>query len=521
MILARASRLRPLAALLAAVTLWTSGCSLGNVAQDDCASTDECVAAFGEGSACVDGYCTDVIECVTGQDCRALFGGGACVNGECRPTLPTDSACPLFEPEDLYDRPATGDDARVILGGIFSLEEGFDQNLTKAVRLAIREINRSGKGIGGKEYGIVFCDNGGPNNDTEGAEREALNTHALDYLAGTLGVSAIVGPLSSRDATTLIGHEVKKGYPSVIISPSATSPSLSAPIDKLAETDPLGMFWRTCPSDELQGAVLGKYVLGMDLAIQNATVLYLQDPYGEGLATVFAAEFPGNTELVPFQPFTPGDDLSSYVQQVAATNPDAILVIAVQGADTVALLEAMSTVPALQTTKFFFTDGSKDEGTLLNMDLPDLVKAMIQGSKGTAPAKPEGPNYTLFASNLAADFDLVADQTAFLAQSYDATYLAAYGTLYAESVDTAYDGRLVAEGLSRMISELPEVNIAPTDWTKGKAAITSGDRQFNVFGTSGDLEFDPEVGEAPAPIEIWSVDDNLSGFITDEIITDP
>jgi ABC-type branched-subunit amino acid transport system substrate-binding protein len=278
------------------------------------------------------------------------------------------------------------------------------------------------------------------------------------------------------------------------------------------------MFWRTCPSDELQGAVLGETVLGLDREILRATVLYLQDPYGEGLASVFASKFPRETSLVPFLPFTPGDDLSGYIEQVDATNPDAVLIIAVQGSDTIALLKAMVGNTSLTSKKFFFTDGSKDASKLLeDPTLPDEVKAIIQGAKGTAPAAPAGDNYDFFAINLATDFAIDPSEYAFLAQAYDATYIGAYGTLYAESVDPTYNGRLVAEGLSRLIAGA-DVNIKPTEWTKGKAAITAGDRQFDVLGTSGQLDFDPSTGEAPAPIEVWYVLPGLGGFETDIIV---
>jgi len=496
-----------------------AGCSLGNVAHDDCKGDGECTSLFGLGSKCQAGFCTSPPACKSGHDCQRRNGGGACVDGLCTATLPKDPTCTVFEPEDLYDRSAIGDDARLILGGIFSLEEDFDQAQTKAVRLAIREMNRSGKGIAGREFGVVFCDNGGPGNMAEGAPREALNRHALDYLSGTLGVPALVGPLSSRDATTLIDHLVKQQYPTVIISPSATSPSLSAPNDKLDEKDALGLFWRTCPSDELQGKVLGGEI-GNDATIAKVDVIYLQDPYGEGLATVFQATFPRTTVLKPFTIDTDSgliNDLTKIASAANADKPDAVLVIAVQASDTVAILKELAKLP-IKEKKFFFTDGSKDASKLLDPKLPPDVQSIILASEGTAPAAPQGANYNLFKTNLDTDFGLDADSFSFLAQSYDATYCVAYGALYAETASKAYDGRLVAEGLSRL-SAGPIVNIAPTEWANGKAAITSGSRQMNIKGTSGDLDFDPAKGEAPGPIEIWTVAPDLKSFLKKTTVT--
>ena len=38
-----------------------------------------------------------------------------------------------------------------------------------------------------------------------------------------------------------------------------------------------GLFWRTCPSDVLQGAVMAQNVIGVDLAITKLAVVYVSD----------------------------------------------------------------------------------------------------------------------------------------------------------------------------------------------------------------------------------------------------
>ena len=142
---------------------------------------------------------------------------------------------------------------------------------------------------------------------------------------------------------------------------------------------------------------------------------------------------------MPFPAINEGDDLSGYIADVEATSPDAVVVIAVKGSDTVALLTAMVGTP-LTTARFFFTDGSKDTAALLESDLDPEVVAIIQNAKGTAPALPEGANYDLFATNLDAEFDLQPSSFAFLAQSYDATFIGAWGTVYAETTNVPMTG---------------------------------------------------------------------------------
>lgn len=496
------------------------GCALSNIAQDDCGSNAECEAAFGLGSACAEGYCSAPKACVTGHDCRRMFGGGACVQGGCVAALPRDPTCSIMEPPDLLEKSAVGDGSHVILGGIFSLEAEFDEAQTKAVRLAVREVNRTGGTINGRPLGVIFCDNGGPDNSVEGDARKALNEHAMDYLAGTLGVPALVGPLRSSDSLTLISRALAKRYPTVIISPSATSPALTKQPDKLDPADKFGLFWRTCPSDELQGSVLATNVIPQG---QKVAVIYLQDAYGEGLSTVFKEKYEaGSDPMMPSTvvtfPFDASTDRVALASSVASAQPQAVLIISVQAVDSIGILTEIAKTPVGGgAVKFYFTDGSKDDTKLLDPALPQGVKDLIQQSRGTAPARPSGPNFELFKTNLQKDFMLSADAYAFLAQSYDAGYVGAYGIAFASRTGTDYDGRQVAEGLANLSSGTM-INISPTEWPAGKSELSSGPLKINLVGTSGELDFNASTGEAPGPIEIWSVAPTLGGFVTDEVV---
>jgi ABC-type branched-subunit amino acid transport system substrate-binding protein len=510
----------PAALTVLALGAAAHGCSLGNIAQDDCPSNTECEAAFGLGSACVEGYCTTPKACSTGHDCRRLFGGGACVNGGCMATLPKDPACSIVEPPDLLEKSAVGEGSHVVIGGIMPLQIDVGQARSKAVRLAVREINRTGGTIDGRPLGVIFCDNGGPDNATEGDARKALSEHAMDYLAGSLGVPVLVGPLQSSDALQVISRGLIKRYPTVIISPSATSPALTKQPDRLNPTDPHGLFWRTCPNDELQGNVLASSVIPKG---QKVAVVYVQDAYGEGLFTVFKQKYeegsdpmmPSTVESFPFDALT---DRAALAAAVSAASPQAVLIIAVRAADSVGVLTELAKQPVGSgAVNFYFTDGSKNDAVLLDAALPSGVRALIQQARGTAPARPSGLNYDLFKTNLQKDFMIGADAYAFLAQSYDAGFVAAYGIAYASRAGTDYDGLDVAEGLASL-SAGTAFNIGPTDWPAGKSEISSGPLKVNVVGTSGELDFDAATGEAPGPIEIWSVGAELTGFVTDTVV---
>jgi hypothetical protein len=81
-----ARRPRVLAWLGAALALATTaaGCSLGNLSPDACEQSGECVALFGAGSECVNGYCSDQVKCTDDADCAAgTCRGGFCAVGSC------------------------------------------------------------------------------------------------------------------------------------------------------------------------------------------------------------------------------------------------------------------------------------------------------------------------------------------------------------------------------------------------------------------------------------------------------
>jgi branched-chain amino acid transport system substrate-binding protein len=442
------------------------------------------------------------------------------VNALCTSKFPADATCnTIVEPPDLLEGPAAGPDAPLVIGAIFSLAEDIDKALATSAQLAVREINARGGLNGGKKLGLVVCDNGGPGDTAQGDARIPFNNHALDYLAGTLGTPFIVGPLTSSDSIRLITHLKQKAYPTVIISPSATSPDLTDVDDRLHPADPYGLFWRTCPSDKLQGKVLATSVVDKT-TIKTVDVLFLNDAYGTGLATVFHDTFGSmQTKLVPYDDVTLNDPtkLAAVAAQAAGDNPDGVLVIALHGDGAVKILTACAGT-SLAQKKFFFTDGSKDTKALLDPNLSAPIKMMVAGSLGTAPANPEGKNYDLFKASLLSEFKIDASTFSFLAQAYDAAYVGAYGVVFAAKNGPQYNGLNVADGMSRLSMGAP-VNISSTEWLTGQATLLKAG-SIDVEGVSGPLKFDASTGEAPGRIEVWGPSADGKSLVT-KMVIDP
>jgi branched-chain amino acid transport system substrate-binding protein len=511
--LLRAALLGSALAFSVALGSTAAGCSLGNVSFSQCTSDAECATTFGAGSTCSGGFCSAAATCSTGDDCRAQIGGGACVGGVCQTSIPAyTGGATLVYPSNLMTQSLVGPNAPVVIGGIFALSDPHEVALTKAIELALTEINQGGLNSG-QTLGIIFCDNGGPGNMAMGSARQALDDQALDYLAGTLGAPLVLGPLTSADAIFLVDELIKQQYPTVVISPSATSPALTTIDKRLHASDPYPLFWRTCPSDELQGQVLAQKVIGPIATIKTVTVIYIDDAYGQGLATVFQSDYGVNdTFLVPFQTSTPGDPtaLMQLVNTANGKNGDAVLVITEAGATTLQIIEAMNGLP-IASKPFFFTDGSMDP-SLLSPTLPTWVKTLLSSAMGTAPASPSGQNYDVFSTDLQAQFDVNAGSFSFVAQGYDATYVGAFGLVNAiAKKGNAYTGLDVAAGMaSESAGKLVELD-GVIAWDVGKGQMVSPGT-MNIDGTSGPLDFNAMTGEAPASIEVWGIDTTTEMF---------
>lgn len=441
------------------------------------------------------------------------------MNGFCVSAFPRDPQCSeIAEPDNLLNTPLAGPDAPLVIGSIYSLGELKDRVLTESVRLAVDEINnKGGKMNRGKRLGVVVCDNGGPSNMAQGAEREDLTNKAVDYLAGTLGVPYIVGPLSSSDSLVVIARLKEKNYPTVVISASATSPSLTEADDPLGNGKP-GLFWRTCPSDVLQGKVMATNVIGPLMNVNKVAVIYSNDAYGQGLSNVFRDTYGLNkTAIFPVDDaqFDDPTALANLATQVNAYGPNGVLIITVRAGNTIRVLQALVGTPAAGAS-FFFTDGAKDAEALFDPTISVEAANIIQGATGTAPASPSGSVYETFLATYNSKWLRDASGFSFTAQAYDATYVGAYGVIWASRQNDDYDGNQVSEGMLKLSAGAPiEINFGM--WSNGKTQL-GNDVSIDLRGASGELTFNADTGEAPGQIEVWNI---VDGKLNTKDVVDP
>ena len=176
-----------------------------------------------------------------------------------------------------------------------------------SAELAIEHINAVG-GVGGFPVELIVKDT--QTNATVGVD--AANALVAE------GVPAYVGALASS-VTMPVATTVSSQKNIVQISAASTSPAITA----LADND---FLFRTTVSDAFQGQVLAR------LAKENyssAGVIYVNNPYGEGLAkqfkTTFEAEGGKVTAMVPHEQTQPS--YKSELTKATAGKPDVLVAL--------------------------------------------------------------------------------------------------------------------------------------------------------------------------------------------------
>jgi len=283
------------------------------------------------------------------------------------------------------------------------------------VALAIKEINEADKGI---QVEVEWGDSG----DTDNKAYETEIPRLLNA-----GVKAIIGAASSGTSLQFIDQVVGAGV--IQFSPANTSAALTTYDDK-------GLYFRTAPSDVLQGEVLGNLIA--EDGNQTLGMIVINDSYGTGLAGFVKEAFEAAGGTVVAEPlYNTGDtNFSSQISEVLAQSPDAILVVAFD--------EILTILPALlsefPSDKLYLTDGN------LTQFGDAFEPGTMTGAQGTTPGL-NPASIDAFLTRM-KDFWVAAgnsplEDVTYGAESYDAIILLALAALAADSTDSgAIAGKL-------------------------------------------------------------------------------
>lgn len=434
-------------------------------------------------------------ECDVSSDCQE---NQVCTNNFC---LPLPAGCGQRYPAS----GTTPDDVQI--GAVLPLSisatdptAGKDESEVQglnAILLALDEINQST--VLGRKITLHVCDT------AFDAQRTAVQTQWL------VNEKKIVALLTAGSSQTLAATEVTLKNNVLTMSSSGTSPVLAKVADK--NGGPVGLLWRTAPSDLIQGKVIGDLLLN-DARFNGATkigLLYLDDLYGNGLHEVITTKFEGRESFraIQYARKTESSILSA-VTQMDAFDPDLTVLVGFED-DATSIIKfagGSNNIKVSAGHRWFFTDSVKDEALLDDA----AVLAQIQYSFGTAPATNVGQAFSIFRSRFTAKYPGV-DPTkySFTSHSYDAMYLIGLAMAYSQGTSNEVTGPKMAEGLTKISSGTQPIQLTQGNFTEAANELANG-RSIDVEGASGSLQFD-DTGEAPSPIELWQVGNNTFNFV--------
>ncbi len=227
--------------------------------------------------------------------------------------------------------------------------------------LAVEDINAAG-GVLGADVILEQGDSGDTTTDTANLEVDRL-------LAA--GSDAIMGAASSAVSKTVIDKIT--GSCTIQFSPANTSPDFTTYDDN-------GLYFRTAPSDLLQGRVLANVVL--EDGAETASVLYRQESYGIGLAESFQENFTANggviDEFLAYAVDT--ESFDAEVDALVEAGSDATIVIGfAESASILTTMNERGIGPA--DVAVYGTDGNIGG---IGAELAD--PSIIAGMRGTEPS---------------------------------------------------------------------------------------------------------------------------------------
>ncbi len=339
------------------------------------------------------------------------------------------------------------------------------------VDLAVADINAAG-GVLGNPIEWLPGDSG-DNGEVANATVDRLLAQDVD---------GFIGAASSGVSLTVIDKITQAGK--VHFSPANTSPAFTTYDDN-------GLYFRTAPSDVVQGAALADLLI----ADGNATAhfLVLNDSYGTGLLEFTSGPFEAQGGSSTSQIYDPkAENFDAEVAAAVAEDADAYVIIGFD--ETSKILTGMIESGIGPADKNVYgTDGNMGNALAAAFDDPSVVAGM----KGTLPGVDVEGELAEFRDNLLAiDPELV--DFSYSAESYDAVVVMALAAEIAGSDDGVAIGAEI-NGVTRDGEKC-------TSYADCLALIQAG-TDIDYDGVSGPLEFIDAGEPSTASILILQFDD--------------
>jgi ABC-type branched-subunit amino acid transport system substrate-binding protein len=348
----------------------------------------------------------------------------------------------------------------------------FGPNLQNGVVLAAKQM-----GAAGFEIQLIH----------EDSETSAIPaTNAAKKLVEVDKVVAIIGALASG-VTVPVAESVTSPNNVIMMSPASTSPLITIlPADQGKD-----FLFRTCPSDALQGVVAGRLAASYN---KTAAVLYVNNPYGQGLMEQFKASFEqkGGKVLaaVPHDEKA-AESYNAELKKALAGNPDRLAAFSYPEHAKIYLKEA---IEFFKFRHFLFCDGTKSQ------DIPKALGARsVEGQLGTAPGSAGGDPYVIFNADYKVEYGQLPPLP-FITNAYDGAAVIGLAAFAAKVKGKPLTATNIRDQL-RVVANPPGEVILPGEFKKAFDLLNQG-KQINYEGAAGSVDFD-KYGDVVTPIEVW------------------
>jgi branched-chain amino acid transport system substrate-binding protein len=332
------------------------------------------------------------------------------------------------------------------------------------VDLAVKDINDAG-GVLGKPVKSTRADSG------DGTPKIAPGS--VDKLLAAKA-DVIVGAASSSVSLSVIDKIVGAGV--VQFSPANTSTAFD-------EYDDKGLYFRTAPSDVLQGAVLGNLV--MEDGAKNVAIMARQEAYGEALAenTKKTIEERGGKVAETVLYAVDATSYTSEIQKIKDSGADAIIVIGFN--------ETTKIIPGLEQAGIgpkqvptYFVDGNTADYS------KDFPKGTLQGVKATYPGAELKDDF----KQRMLEIDPKLTDFTYGPESYDATIMSAL------AAEAAKDDS--GESIASKLVEISREGEKCTTFKDCVALVKEG-KDIDYDGVSGPVDLNDSGSPSKATIGIF------------------
>jgi len=352
----------------------------------------------------------------------------------------------------------------------------YGSPMTDAMNLAVKEANENGGVLGSKIDLLV--------EDDQTSEIPAVD--AANKLVKVDRVPAIIGSTGSGPSSAILSITTGSGV--LQISSSNTGVEFTDYPDN-------DFYFRTCPSDALQGEAMAK--LALDRGYKTASTLVLNNPYGIGFEGVFVGAFEdGGGEVIESVRYDPAQTIfDSEVGRATGKDPDVVMLVAYPQTGSIILRTAYEKGVFGDEVAWLLSEGLTDEN-LAEMTGKDKAGCyIVTGLTGTMPDPTvAGPAYEDFREKYAQEYG--REPSIYCSNSYDA---AALVILAMEQAGEA-SGTAIRDHI-RSVANPPGKEVM--DIGEALELIRQGE-EINYQGASGEITFD-EKGDVSGRYATWSI----------------